>query len=291
MKGGWVKRGRGGSEGLLVPSESYPMLTVVLLILCTSVAAVHKPFTVRLCWPLDPQTMPPPSQIPGSISANKYTYTCTHYATYSIHCTCAHKWCVHHLHTDFIFQYNPSRLLCVGFPCASRKVGYTCRAHVLFSSCTGTNSKHLGIQHCTELPLRPGTRMHTRQRERQHLSAVKMDDWLTQSECHYQTPEMKQQRSRWAKVHWCTTRDEKLPCSQWGETENLRNMAALCCNASTLLRAVLSLPLFIISWNKTPAMHCLWGKKLCVLASVREYIEVRVLVWWRMYCVCTSLPP
>lgn len=76
---------------------------------------------------------------------------------------------------------------------------------------------------------------------------------------------MKQQRSRWAKVHWCTMLDEKLPCSQWGETENLRNMAALCCNASTLLRAVLSLPLFIISWSKTPAMHCLWGKKnVCV---------------------------
>lgn len=61
--------------------------------------------------------------------------------------------------------------------------------------------------------------------------------------------------------------DEKPPCSQWGETENLRNMAALCCNASTLLRAALSLPLFIISGSKTPTMHCLWGKK-CVCACV-----------------------
>lgn len=101
-------------------------------------------------------------------------------------------------------------------------------------------------------------------------------------------------------MHRCTTLDEKPPCSQWGETENLRNMAALCCNASTLLRAALSLPLFIISKSKTPAMHCLWGKKcvyacvgarVCVClrvvqcAGMQEYIYVRMFVRASMLCL------
>ena len=72
--------------------------------------------------------------------------------------------------------------------------------------------------------------------------------------------------------------DEKPPCSQWGETENLRNMAALCCNASTLLRAALSLLLFIISRSKTPALHCLWGKK-----------KVHVCVCVLCVCSCTHM--
>lgn len=97
-------------------------------------------------------------------------------------------------------------------------------------------------------------------------------------------------------MHWCTRLDEKPPCSQWGETENLRNMAALCCNASTLLRAALSLPLFIISRSKTPAMHCLWGKKCCVCVCVCEcasaqehYVHAFVRACMCYVCVCMCI--
>jgi len=103
---------------------------------------------------------------------------------------------------------------------------------------------------------------------------------------------MKQKRRRRAKVHWCTTLDEKPPCSQWGETENLRNMAAPCCNASSLLRAALSLPLVIISRSKhQPCIVFGAKRKKCVFVSVQGvhlcagvYVHVLFLrVWTRVY--------
>lgn len=89
--------------------------------------------------------------------------------------------------------------------------------------------------------------------------------------------------------------DEKPPCSQWGETENLRNMAAACCNASTLQRVALSLPLFIISRSKAPAERRLWGKKrrkktMCLQACT--YMTLRAVVFASLarVCVCVCLP-
>lgn len=118
---------------------------------------------------------------------------------------------------------------------------------------------------------------------------VSLGGWSALLESPCGTPERKHERCG-VKVNVClnTFLDEKPPCFQWGETENLHNMAALCCNASTLLRAALSLPLFIISRNQTPAMHCVWGKKIfkkvCVFVSMHGHIHVYVFFYVHVLC-------
>ena len=101
---------------------------------------------------------------------------------------------------------------------------------------------------------------------------------------------------RKSEVRRRTKPDEKPTCSQWGETENLRNMAAPCCNASTLQRVALSLRLFIISRSKAPAKHRLWGKKkreksqrVCKCAHIRLHVQLCLLLLHIYVCVCVCV--
>lgn len=134
-----MKKGRCGGGG------SVGTLRVLSCVHCCFINIVHfrsyRPQTPQLCVSSASLTrrLHPSTLIP-SVRANKYTHNRT----------CAHKYCTHRAHqftTLLLFQSNLSRLLCEvsSPPVRGRKVGFTCRAHVLFSGCTGIHSRHLRV--------------------------------------------------------------------------------------------------------------------------------------------------
>ena len=172
--------------GLLVPSESYPVCGVVLLILCISAAAAHKPLNYEPPLPPWPADHTPPPSCSLSVQINTHTTA--------------------HAHTNLTEPNNLLRHLALSPtwadysawsphspPCERRKVGYTSRAHVLFSGCTGIHGEHLWVQYNAGLPVKKKKGIHTHTEDnRQRRTTIKMDNYTTQSECRYETPEMKQ---------------------------------------------------------------------------------------------------
>ena len=125
---GLRERGGGGAGGLLVPSESYPVLSVVLLILCFWGCS---PQTLQL-WgssaPFDPQTTPLHPHPTPSVQINTHTtHTHTHNTQHTSSHTCTHR--AGKMYPWSFSQSDQSRPLCMVSLYRRTKVGSTCRAH------------------------------------------------------------------------------------------------------------------------------------------------------------------